>query len=517
MSKRLALMMGVSVLFSGPAFAQDVKTLLQAADAAIGASKVNSLEWNGKGRGAYLGQNFTVNDDWNRYDLQSFTIAFDFPSKSVHTDEVRVQGNNPRIGGGAGFPIVGEQRANAYSQGNFSWTLNAQGQAQPQNDAAGTRQLDLAINPHGFIKAAMADPNATVSDREFVSTGKNVKVVSFTVNGKWRVTGEFNNQNMLERVVTWVPSPMMGDMQAEYRFSDYRDAGNGIKVPYHVHIHLGDHPLVRGMNLFDAQATDVKVNVTNASLTVPDNVRNAQPPRVNIATTDLGNGAWLIAGGSHNSIAVEMKDFAVLIEAPLDEARTSAVIAEVKKLIPGKQIKYVVNTHHHWDHAGGLRTAYAEGATIVTNDQNRNFYERVILAPQPRSLSPDRLSMEPFATTGPGPGHLETYKDTYTISDGTQTVTAYHVQGFNHAQDMAIVYLPRQKVLINADMGPPPPNAPAAAVNANTIALYNNMKRLKLDVQRHVPIHGGISNNDDFEKTVGPIAAQQRPAGGEGG
>jgi len=103
------------------------------------------------------------------------------------------------------------------------------------------------------------------------------------------------------------------------------------------------------------------------------------------------------------------------------------------------------------------------------------------------------------------------------ISDGVNTVTSYHVQGFNHAQDMAIIYLPRQKVLINADMGPPPPNAPAAAVNANTIALYNNMKRLKLDVERHVPIHGGISGNADFEKTVGPIAAQQRPAGGEGG
>ena len=90
-----------------------------------------------------------------------------------------------------------------------------------------------------------------------------------------------------------------------------------------------------------------------------------------------------------------------IIEAPLDDARTLAVIAETKRLIPNKQIKYVVNTHHHWDHAGGLRAAYAEGATIVTNEQNKNFYERVILVPQPRSLSPDRLSMAPFATTGP--------------------------------------------------------------------------------------------------------------------
>jgi glyoxylase-like metal-dependent hydrolase (beta-lactamase superfamily II) len=282
-------------------------------------------------------------------------------------------------------------------------------------------------------------------------------------------------------------------------------------------MHQGDHPLVRGMNLMDVQATDVKVNVQNASLTVPDAVRTAQAPRVTVTTTQLAPGIWLLAGGSHNSVAVEFKDFAALIEAPLDDARTMAVIAETKRLIPGKQIRYVVNTHHHWDHAGGLRAAYAEGATIVTNEMNKNFYERVILVPQPRTLSPDRLSMAPFATTGPGPGKLETYRERHAISDGDQSIISYHVEGFNHAADMAIVYLPKAKILINADMGPPPAGAPAAQINANTIALYNNIKRLKLDVVQHVPIHGNPSSQADFERTVGPVAAAQRRAGGEGG
>ena len=236
-----------------------------------------------------------------------------------------------------------------------------------------------------------------------------------------------------------------------------------------------------------------------------------------VTSTQLAPGIWLLAGGSHNSVAVELKDFAALIEAPLDDARTNAVIAETKRLIPGKQIRYVVNTHHHWDHAGGLRAAYAEGATIVTNEMNKNFYERVILVPQSRTLSPDRLSMAPFATTGPGPGKLETYRERHAISDGDQSIISYNVTGFNHAQDMAIVYLPKAKILINADMGPPPAGATAAQINANTIALYNNIKRLKLDVTQHVPIHGNPSSQADFERTVGPVAASQRPAGGEGG
>ena len=516
MARKLAMAFALSVLVTGPATAQNARALLQAADQATGASKVNSIQYTATGRVAYIGQNFTTTDDWPRVDLKSWSETIDYGSKSMREEQVRVQGNNPARGGGAGFPINGEQRANTMVSGNYAWTLNPQGQAQPQNDQAESRQMMIAVSPHGFIKAAMADPNARVEDREFTGTGKTLKVVGFTTMGKYRATGEFNDQNLLERVVTWIPNPMMGDMQVEIRYSDWRDIGNGIKAPYHIHMHQGDHPLVRGMNYLDVQASDVKANIQNASLAVPDNVRGAGMPKVNIQTTKLADGVWLIGGGSHNSVAVEFKDFATIIEAPLDDARTSAVIAETKRLIPGKQIKYVVNTHHHWDHAGGLRTAYAEGATIVTNELNKNFYERVILVPQPRTLSPDRLSMFPFATTGPGPGHLETYRDRYTISDGDQSIISYHVEGFNHAGDMAIVYLPKSKILINADMGPPPAGAPANQINANTIALYNNIKRLKLDVVQHVPIHGNPSSQADFERTVGPVAAQQKPAA-EGG
>ena len=508
-----ALMLGPAV---GPAAAQNAGALLQAADSAVGASKVNSIQYTGTGRIAYLGQNFTTADDWPRVDLKNWSQTIDYSGKSSKEEMVRVQGNNPPRGGGAGFPIAGEQRSTTLVSGNYAWNLNAQGQPQAQNDQAEVRQFMISVSPHGFIKAAMADPNATITDREFIGAGRTLRVVGFTTMGKYRATGEFNAQNMLERVVTWIPSPVMGDMQVEIRYTDWKDIGNGIKAPFHIHMHQGDHPLVRGMNFMDVQASDVKANVESASLTVPDAVRSAAAPRVNIQTTKLAEGVWLIAGGSHNSVAVEFKDFAAIIEAPLDDARTNAVIAETKRLIPGKTIRYVVNTHHHWDHSGGLRAASAEGATIVTNELNKNFYERVQLVPQPRTLSSDRLSQFPFATTGPGPGKLETYRERHAISDGDQSIISYHVDGFNHAGDMAIVYLPKSKILINADMGPPAPGTPVANVSPNSVSLYNNIKRLKLDVSQHVPIHGNPSSNADFESTVGPAAARTRPAGPEG-
>jgi glyoxylase-like metal-dependent hydrolase (beta-lactamase superfamily II) len=221
-----------------------------------------------------------------------------------------------------------------------------------------------------------------------------------------------------------------------------------------------------------------------------------------------------MGGGSHNSVAVEFRDFIAVVEGPLDDARSNAVIAEIKKTIPNKPIRYLVNTHHHFDHLGGTRTYAAEGATVITDERNKDFYQKVVLAPQPRTLSPDRLSQFPFAPTGPGPLPLQTFTDRYSITDGQRSMFMFHVEGLNHNDNMLVVYLPQDKILINADLYSPPAAgaAPPATVSPNAVALFKNVKRLKLDVAQHVPIHGNPGPNADFERIVGPVAASQ-PSG----
>ena len=206
-----------------------------------------------------------------------------------------------------------------------------------------------------------------------------------------------------------------------------------------------------------------------------------------------------------------------MIEGPLNNQRTNAVVAEVHKLFPNKPIKYLVNTHNHFDHLGGVRGFVAEGATVITDDKNRNFYQRVVLAPQSRSLQPDRLSQRPFAPTGPGMVELQTFTDQYTISDGNETIELYHVDGLNHSDNMLIAYLPKEKIVVNADLyGPPPAGGNLANVNNNAVVFFRNLKRLKLDVATHVPIHGNPGSNADFERIVGPVAARTPQTGGGG-
>src|SRR5258706_12290899 len=100
------------------------------------------------------------------------------------------------------------------------------------------------LSPHGFIKAALESGNATVSDRYFVRQDRTVKVVGFTTMGNRRVTGEVNKDNMLERVITWIPNAVMGDKIVAIRYSDYRELGGGAKLLFRLHAHMGDPSLI---------------------------------------------------------------------------------------------------------------------------------------------------------------------------------------------------------------------------------------------------------------------------------
>ena len=251
--------------------------------------------------------------------------------------------------------------------------------------------------------------------------------------------------------------------------------------------------------------TSVQPNVSVAAAAVPDAVRTATAPAVRAESQKLADGIWLVAGGTHNSVAVEFRDFVTVIEAPLNEERSLAVLAEVGRLIPNKPIRYVVNTHHHFDHSGGLRTYLAQGASIVTHQGNREYYEQVLFNPAPRTLQPDRFStFYPYFTGGRRPLPIETVNQKYVISDGVRMLDLYPVQGLNHHANMLVAYFPKEKILVNADLySPPAQGAQVPAPDANMRSLNQNMQRLKLDVAQHVPIHGQPGPNTQFVQIVG--------------
>ena len=176
----------------------------------------------------------------------------------------------------------------------------------------------------------------------------------------------------------------------------------------------------------------------------------------------------------------------------MNEERSLAVIGEVNKLIPNKPIKFVVNTHHHWDHLGGIRTYVHEGATIITHEGNRPYYQEVLRA-RPWVLQPDRYSLFPPEEWSEG-YIFETVREKYILGDATGTVELYRVEGLAHALNMLIAYFPKEKIVVQADLY----NPQAAAPNVSTRTFYQNLQRLKLDVTTIVGIHGNPGPMSQF-------------------
>src|SRR5205814_5353782 len=130
----------------------------------------------------------------------------------------------------------------------------------------------------------------------------------------------------------------------------------------------------------------------------------------------LGNGLYRLTTGtgSYDSVIVEFKDYVMMLEGPQSIARGEAYIAETHKLIPNKPIRYVMNTHPHSDHTGGLPALVEEGATIITQTNNREFLERALNTP--RTLLDDVLAKNPKKAK------VETVEEKRVYTDGTRTV-----------------------------------------------------------------------------------------------
>src|SRR5204863_3341089 len=190
--------------------------------------------------------------------------------------------------------------------------------------------------------------------------------------------------------------------------------------------------ITAGHNAFGGTMKDVKPNRCPDPVTVPDSVRQATFP-VRVETEKLADGVYLLGGASHNSIAVEFNNFVAVFEAPLDEQRNLAVIDEIVKLIPNKPIRFLVNTHQHFDHIGGLRTYMHIGATIITHQKNINFYTRDVLNYVPRTLEPDMISLWP-PTELAEVYQYETVRENYVLRNGTRSMHISYVQPLAHAE-----------------------------------------------------------------------------------
>jgi glyoxylase-like metal-dependent hydrolase (beta-lactamase superfamily II) len=454
--------------------AEAAETDLQQIADVLDVSTTKTFQFTANGTMYNLGQNANPAGPWPRFFVKSFTRVYDFTAGAMREQVVRMSAETEIVGP--------EQQVNIAVSGDHAWNVAGKNTA-PRLFEAPQRAHEIVISPHGLLRAAFAN-GAGVTKKTV--EGREMTVISFTDRGKHKVVAYVNDQNAIERVESSYGHPIVGDIKVVTYYGPYRDFA-GVKFPTKIIQYQDDKPTLA------LTVTAVRANPP-VDIEVPAHVRNDPVP---VKSEKVVDGVWYITGVNNNSVLIEMKDYLIVVEAPHGERRSLAVIGEVKKLVPNKPIKYLVNTHHHFDHASGVRTYAAEGVTIVTHEVNRPYYERAAL--NPWTLAPDRLAKSKKKPV------FQTMGDNMVLTDGTRSVELYQIIGNPHHDGIIMAYLRKEKLLIEADVYTPlaPGAEPPKVPNPQAVNLEANVRRLNVDVDRIVSIHGRIVPYSELLAAIG--------------
>jgi glyoxylase-like metal-dependent hydrolase (beta-lactamase superfamily II) len=535
--------------FSGSAMAQDAKTVIANATAALG-SGLTSITYSGTAKDVAFQQcgiNSTKMICEGTHDpmrpITNYVRVIDLAAPtSRHTGATM----NAPGGGATGPPAAGVFNAAVTPQ-------------QADMTAPWAQQLELWITPWGFLKGAAAN-NTTVSRRNL--SGKKYSVLSWSPAVKaasgapYMVNGWVNeDNNMVERVETWLADNIMGDMHILATYTGWKDFG-GTKAPSKIVQTRGGWPF------FEVDVVAAKMNPPDLASLAPapagggrggggggapagappagggrggaggappagappagggrGGAGGAPPagappaggqggrgggaaipaapgggapaaagqggrgggqaaaPAAPPVPEKLGEGLWRTTY-NYNSLIIDFKDYIMILEAGTNEVQTLAVIAEAKRLIPNKPIRYVMNTHPHSDHTAGIPTMVAEGAAIITHNNNKEFFEKALSTP--RTLLTDTLAKNPKPVKVEGVGSKRVF------SDGTRVVEFHHIPGAPHSNGLLVAYIPKEKVLFQGDFSLPAAGAPG---NDHIKALVPVLQKLNLDFDRYINVH----------------------------
>ena len=169
------------------------------------------------------------------------------------------------------------------------------------------------------------------------------------------------------------------------------------------------------------------------------------------------------------------------------------MLAKIRELFPGRTIAGVINTHTHFDHAGGLRTYVDAGVPVITHARNAAYYARAWAAP--RTIAPDRLAASKRKP------RFRTFTTKLVLPDARNPIEIHAIAGSGHNDAFAMVFLPKAALLVEGDAWTPAATRPATP-SPLWVNLHENIQRLGLGVQRIAPLHGTLQTIDDLRAAI---------------
>lgn len=344
-------------------------------------------------------------------------------------------------------------------------------------------------HPESLLQTVWSRPETLrwLGEEEF--EGRKLRAVSFADADGTEVALLFDSEtNLLTKIQQPTDDPIQGDSVFETVYGDWRQAGK-VMLPYRYTDRLN------GSVFQDVKISSMQFDTKPADslFAMPDGLAKLEPPAQIPTVKKIGEDAYALLG-TYNSMFVVFKDYVLVVEAGASNLYTNACIAEIKKIAPDKPIRYLVSTHFHFDHVSGVRRYIAEGATIVTTSSAKTIIERAAAASH--MMRPDMLSRQPRSPV------IETFTNKRVFEDGTHRLELYEFQN-PHCGEMIVAYLPKEKILFEADMlDLDIPEDGTAAAGNDTADLADKLQKLGLQVETIIPVHGGMGTIGDLQKAL---------------
>jgi glyoxylase-like metal-dependent hydrolase (beta-lactamase superfamily II) len=326
--------------------------------------------------------------------------------------------------------------------------------------------------------------------------GKRQKVISVVRPDGQQLALSFDAQtNLLTRYAYLYADPVTGDSEIAQTYSNYRTVGK-LKLP------SGRVLYNSGGIVQETEFTDLQLNTRPAEnlFQGPEGFEKlAAPPATPPppAVSKIADDVYLLqglAGGTHNVLFVAFNDYVLVVEAPeqiIYASNSVQALTKIKETVPGKPIKYLVLTHHHSDHAGGFREYVAEGTTIVATSETKKLLEKA--AATESSLLPSLRQKLTIET-------LENKKRVF--QDDKHVVELYDIGPNPHAKEILVAYLPKEKILFQADLLNPAANGTIPIAQDATISFSERLQELGFEVEKIYGVHGRFTTPQELRTSV---------------
>jgi glyoxylase-like metal-dependent hydrolase (beta-lactamase superfamily II) len=461
----------------------DADAVIRRAQVGMGGADVRTITFTGKGSGGLFGQAYEPNLTWPKVTIPIMIRVLDFEHEAFREDANRLRAE---VRGGGGLAPFGEGDGPSigFMRDGYSWTTVGSF-IGPAPGSYETRVHDLwASSPQGAILAAKRY-NAVAEEQS--ESGQDFTTLTFAIPNVMQAVVRIDANGLVTEVAAKIPNPVLGDMDIVTHFEEYRSVA-GIKFPTRIRETQG------GGDFFDIAVSDVRLDLPSDT-EVPSSIRTA--PKSALAVEKIADGVWFLRGSTHNSVAVEMADHILLVEAPVSDGFALQAFTNANGFVPGKTVRSVLVTHHHFDHTGGLRYAASQGATLFVSAVAKPYYERIF-------ANPNRIAPDSLALSGKTPA-IVAIGAKHVFSDSLRTVEMHEIPDSLHARGFLVVYLPKEKILIEADsFHIRPQTNPLRPLPVATEAnLIDNVKRLGLQADRILPLHGRASSMEELHSRSG--------------